>query len=104
MDDQEWVERLTRPRMTLFERLGKMIELGGDHALHLVTRANKILNQAVDRVDRVSPDMISSPKRRPLGKLALLPDDATYPFKLDPERLIGTDNSIQFGNWLGRDA
>jgi hypothetical protein len=35
-DDREWVERLTRPRMTLFERLGKMIELGGDHAPHLV--------------------------------------------------------------------
>ena len=36
--DREWLEKLTRPRtgLSLFERLQKMIELGGDHAPHLV--------------------------------------------------------------------
>lgn len=37
--DREWVDRRMQPRtgsLTLFERLEKMIELGGDHAPHLV--------------------------------------------------------------------
>jgi hypothetical protein len=36
--DREWLEKRTRPRtgLRLFERLQKMIELGGDHAPHLV--------------------------------------------------------------------
>ena len=53
-----------------------------DHALHLVAGPHEVLDQAVDRLDAVAPDLVGALERDALGELALLADDAAHALEL----------------------
>ena len=66
-----------------------------DDALHLVAGADEVLDQAVDRLDAVAPDLVGALERDALGELALLADDAADALELGAQRLVGADDLVQ---------
>ena len=66
-----------------------------DDALHLVARADEVLDQAVDRLDVAAPHLVGALERDALGELALPADDAADPLELGAERLVRADDLVQ---------
>ena len=75
-----------------------------DHALHLDRGTDEVLDQAVDRLDAVAPDLVGAPEHDALGELALLADDAADARQLGAERLVGDDDLVQPVGDLAGDA
>ena len=66
-----------------------------DDALHLVARADEVLDQAVDRLDAAAPHLVGALEGDALGELALLADDAADALELVAQRLVRADDVVQ---------
>jgi hypothetical protein len=76
---------------------------GADDALHLVAGADEVLDQGVDRLDGVAPDLVGALERHALREHALFADDPADALQFRTERLVGADDRVQAVGDLARD-